>query len=150
MKQLLLTLGTLGLLFVISCGGDDDDKKTTAPDIAGKTKRQIFQMQPWKFVDWSDSAEGGADVWESQADACWLNDVWTFVSNTSISINDAGTRCNPPYVSDIWSMPSDNATTVNIFDQEWDIVSMTNNEIYLWKAYNSGQSNRFRRLILRK
>lgn len=153
-KNILLAITAAGLIFVAACKKDSGGGSSGNGniDITGKSKRDIFKMQAWKFNDWSDSAEND-DVWDNNADNYQLDDIYTFKSNSEISIND-GTLKNPaattnPYTEN-WSMDSDNATTVNLIGLTWDIKSQTSTKMVMWRKTNDGTMNHYQRLIFVK
>lgn len=157
MKKYLLTLSALGLLVFASCdkdpSGTGNGNGNGTIDITGKSKRAIFKIQPWKFNNWGDSAEND-DVWDDNADAHQLDDIYTFVSDTKVSINDgkvlnsAANGVNPYQES--WNMASDNATNCNVIGLDWEIKSQTADKMVLWRKTNDGQMNHYQRLVFTK
>ena len=144
MKKFLLLLTASGLLLAVSCSKKEDDP--AKPDIAGKTNRQIFMMQPWHFNYWADSVENDV-IWVDQMDACMKDDIFTFTSNTKHSVKDGTNRCYPADREDPWSMDSDNATEVTLIGFKWTILSKSNEKLVLWRI-NNGAVQAFQMLSL--
>lgn len=154
MRNLLL-LGAFAMLLTFSnCkkSTTNNNNNNGTIDITGKTKREIFKIQPWKFQEWMDSAEND-EIWTDNADPHQLDDIYTFISNTKISIND-GTKKNPgaatnPYEED-WNMGSDNASIVTIAGIVWDIKSMSATKIVLWRKFPQQSLVSYQRMIFVK
>lgn len=143
-KYFLLTAAAI-LVLASSCGKKEDEP-AAKPDIAGKTNRQIFQMQNWHFSYWSDSAENDTK-WEDQMDACMKDDVFSFYSNTKYKVIENSNKCYPNDYDSDWSMASDNATTVTMLGFDWEIISKANEKLVLWRIQN-GSEQHFQKLIL--
>lgn len=138
-------IAAAGLVLAAACDKKTDDP--AKPDITGKTNRQIFQMQPWHFNYWSDSAENDTK-WDDQMDACMKDDVFNFYSNTKYKVTENGNKCYPADYDADWSMTSDNATTVTLLGfNNWEIKYKSNEKLILWRIQN-GTEQHFQQLIL--
>ncbi len=144
MKKFLLLLTAGGLLLAVACNKKEDDP--AKPDIAGKTNRQIFMMQPWHFNYWADSAENDTK-WDDQMDPCMKDDIFTFNSNTKYNVKEGSVKCYPNDYDANWSMTSDNATVVTLIGFDWEIKSKANEQLVLWRIQN-GSEQHFQKLIL--
>lgn len=155
MLKKLLYLSAVGLIFLSSCKkpvvvppGNDP----TNPDVSGKSKREIFKMQPWRMAEWLDSQENKT-VWTDDIDACMKDDVYTFKAGDKASVNEGADDCYPSQDNTYevpWLMPSDNASTVTLLGHTWDILKQTNTEIVLWTLWNSGSEQHYKKLTFKR
>lgn len=154
MYKYLLTIAVSSLLVLGACKKKDDGggNNTTHPDVSGKSKREIFKMQDWRWADQLDSAENET-VWVSEMDACNTDDIYTFKSGDVVTVNEGANDClptDPNIYNMVWSMTSDNANSVMLYNQPWGIISMTNTEIVLWGEYNSGTEHHYKKVIFKR
>ena len=153
MRKNLLMIFAGGLLLLGACKKKDPGPGTGGtPDISGKSQREIFKMQNWRWADAIDSAENEF-VWYSEIDACNQDDIYTFKTGDKISVNEGADDCLPTTANTYemnWSMTSDNAGKVIIGNTIWDIFSMSNTQIVLWRPWNSGQEQHFKKLIFKR
>ena len=152
MYKYLLTIAASSLLVLGACKKKDGTDDKNRPDVNGKTKRQIFMMQDWRWAEALDSAENEF-TWKSEMDACNTDDVYTFKTGDKISVSEGSNDClpgDPNTYSMDWSMPSDNANTMILGLTQWAIIKMANEEIVLWREWNSGQEQHYKKLIFKR
>lgn len=139
MKQIIFAAAVLAMGFLASCGKDSTSSTGNGNiDITGKTKQQVFMMQPWRSISFKDSSSAG--IQETFLD-CEKDDVYTFKTTTSVNWQ-AKTKCNagdPDTADSNWAMADPNGSTVNFMTFDWVIESMTSTNIVLRRRYINNQ-----------
>lgn len=134
MRKIIYSISAIGLMALVSCGGDKTNNTNGTIDISGKTKQEVFMLHSWALTSWIDSGQG--EKTES-IDACKQDDVYNFTTTTNMQVTN-NVKCDPSdnSVDNLpWSMPSANASSVNIFSMSWNITSMTGEKITLLRKY---------------
>lgn len=139
MRKLLFLTAVSALAFLSACKKDPSgSNNSTTPkpaDITGKTKQQIFMIQKWTILNWRDSSHlGDYEAIEN----CMKDDKYEFKSTSSYTLNRGTSKCDPsePLTDNYtWSMASPNDTKVNVFGNQYDIISMSGEMIELRRYF---------------
>lgn len=134
MKKPILYLFASMTIFLSSCD-PQSGKKTNAIDISGKTKQEVFMLHSWELSSWKDSS--AIDKVEN-IETCSKDDFYSFVTTAQMEINRNNIKCDPSEKQTeimAWSMVSANDPKVMIFTYDWDISSMTGEQIVLRRKY---------------
>jgi predicted small lipoprotein YifL len=98
-RLLLLTVIAFTLLSFTGCGKDDPQ-----PAPAAKTKTELITLSPWKF---QSATASGTDISAYPQLACYTDNVTTFASNLSFTINEGANICTPSTAGTFtWSFQS--------------------------------------------
>jgi hypothetical protein len=131
MKKVLFFLVATTLFSMVACE-KNNKPSDSKPDIAGKTNLQIFQMQPWRFNYWGDSAENDV-IWTDEMDACMKDDIYKFTSNTKYWLTEGSNKCYPNDYEGDWLIPSENSTKITFLGYQWDLVHKSNEKLILFR-----------------
>jgi hypothetical protein len=106
MKNKFLPIFCLGILslFFLGCNKDDDNPPQ-------KTKTELITQSTWKLS--TVNAAGFGDV-TAQIPACYKDNIYTFVSNGSGSVNESTTVCSPTTAGPFTWGFLNNETTLHI------------------------------------
>jgi hypothetical protein len=104
------------LVLAFSCSKNDDNNppQITMQNLAGDYKI-------------TSAKANGIDVLNSYLDPCQRDDVYTLEADSTYTITDAGTPCNPSSdTTGTWSLSGNNIT---IGDQQFTVVGFNGSEI---------------------
>ncbi len=87
-KQLLLTLSILAIAFLFVTGCEKEEDPAPA-----KTKTQLISQSSWKF---DHATSSGTDI-SGFINACFKDNIATFTSAGSMTLDEAATICSPTY-----------------------------------------------------
>ena len=88
LKQLQLTSSIIVLAFLFITGCKKDSNPAPA-----KTKTQLISQSPWKF---DHATASGIDI-SSSVQACFKDNIATFTSAGSMTLDEGTTVCSPSY-----------------------------------------------------
>jgi hypothetical protein len=133
--NLLLLISAATLLFTAACKKTTDDGTTPAakaPNVSGKTKQEIFMIQKWRLISWRDSAHTGIE--SPGIDNCAKDDTYDFKTTSKYTLNRGSNKCDAGELLTedySWNMASANASEVNMFTYQWNIIYMSGEKIEL-------------------
>jgi hypothetical protein len=87
-KQHLLNAFFIAIVFLLftGCGKDKDP-------VPAKTNTQLISQSPWKF---DRATAGGTDI-SGSVNACFKDNIATFTSSGSMTLDEATIVCSPSY-----------------------------------------------------
>jgi hypothetical protein len=141
--------GKIAILIVMVFLNDSCKKKTSVitpldkdPDIAGKTKQEVFMMQPWYLVNWIDSSKGGQF---ENIETCSQDNTYTFNTSSNMVLDRGSVQCNMAELkieNMAWSMKIPNDTAITVFGNVWRIEAQTGGMMKIrYRNFDVGLSN---------
>jgi len=144
MKKIILSVAVLAVFFT-GCKKKEDDPAPSQPQ--SKSKTELLTAHAWKFsgavsnvaidADEDDTTPDSKDIWNEFYDDCEKDDLYTFSSNNTGTVNDAGTACDPSgSFSFTWVLTGNNLVVTtgsgaNTHIQNFTLVSVDDNTLKL-------------------